>query len=193
MDNLEVEYKSWRSNGSPKKLTPTFIPLGPMARTMSSRLIPRLSVSSLTKANCFFRNIVLLSANPVLALGTLQRRKEANAERFNRIVQKYFSCEFDRFDGRYSSSLQSCAILRPRVVTDVWDDISKTQSVFIKVVLNKLAVSSISLMVDTQHLFKLRDTPAARFFGCTGRNKQAQSVLIKIFQICPHEFDQFND
>ena len=54
-------------------LTPRFIPRGPNARTRSSRLIPRLAASSLRKANCFLRNMVLLSAIPALAFGTLQK------------------------------------------------------------------------------------------------------------------------
>lgn len=55
-------------------LTPRFMPLGPSALTRSSADIPRLAVaaSSCKKANCFLRNIVLLSANPALAFGTLQ-------------------------------------------------------------------------------------------------------------------------
>ena len=60
-----------------------FIPCGPNARTRSLTLIPWLAALSLRKENCFFRNMVLLSANPVLAFGTLRvettkRRDDGN-------------------------------------------------------------------------------------------------------------------
>lgn len=55
-------------------LTPMLMPLGPSAIARSADEIPSLvaHVPPCKIPNCFLRNMVLLSASPVLALGTFQ-------------------------------------------------------------------------------------------------------------------------